>query len=102
MSSVNTTKGEAMFTEAEREAMFLVDVSAFLKEREKQSGSGANIDTIIFATSLMLENRTNNAILSLLHRNEIEVRVREGRDGSDIDDFEMRPIDAAESTEATR
>lgn len=83
-------KNEAVITEKEAEAIFEKDLETFLKEREKQSGEGADLNTIQLATRLMTDIRISTATLGLLHANKLEVRLVEGKDGSDIDDYEMR------------
>jgi hypothetical protein len=83
-------KTEDVITEKEAETIFEQDMETFLKEREKQSGEGADLNTICLATKLMMDIRISTATLGLLHANKLEVRLAEGKDGSDIDEYEMR------------
>ncbi|MFZ0232405.1 MAG: hypothetical protein WA306_09320 [Candidatus Acidiferrales bacterium] len=85
------TKQEAQNRE-EMEAVKTLqsDIMEFLEERHKTCGQPADKEMIRFATLLMAANRENRAILGLLHKDELEVRLIEGREGSDIDDYQMR------------
>lgn len=82
-------QGETL-TEADAVKMTQADIMEFLEERHKACGQPAEKEMVHFATLLMAENRENRAILGLLHKDKLEIRLIEGREGSDIDDYQMR------------
>ncbi len=87
---------EETLTEADEVKMIQDDIMEFVRERHDQCGRPSDKEMIRFATLLMAENRENRAILGLLHKDKLEVRLIEGREGSDIDDYQMR-IPSAEA-----
>ena len=88
---------EEALIEADEVKTLQSDIIEFLEERHKACGQPTEKEMIRFATLLMAENRENRAILGLLHQDKLEVRLIEGREGSDIDDYQVRiPVAEAE------